>query len=73
MSVSLSGTPLGGFTAEPAFAEARLRLPDPLPPGPPVLRLDVTAWRPANLLPDSSDTRDLGVMLDRIRLEERER
>jgi hypothetical protein len=73
VSVSLSGTPLGGFTAEPAFAEARLRLPDPLPPGPPVLRLDVTAWRPANLLPDSSDTRDLGVMLDRIRLEERER
>jgi hypothetical protein len=58
VSVSLSGTPLGGFTVEP---------------GPPVLRLDVTAWRPANLLPDSSDTRDLGVMLDRIRLEERER
>ncbi len=71
VTVSLSGTSLGGFAAEPGFADARLRLPDPLPPGPPVLRHDVAAWRPANLLPDSSDTRDLGVMLDRIRLEGR--
>ncbi len=71
VNASLSGTSLGAFAAGPGFAEARLRLPDPLPPGPPVLRLDVAAWRPANLLPDSTDTRDLGVMLDRIRLEAR--
>lgn len=70
-AVSLSGASLGAFAPGPAFADVRLRLPDPLPPGPPVLRLDVPAWRPANLLPDSSDTRDLGVMLDRIRLEAR--
>jgi hypothetical protein len=34
-----------------------------------VLRFDVNAWRPANVLPEATDTRDLGVMLDRLRLE----
>ena len=46
----------------------RLRLPDPLPPGPPVLRFDVPTFRPANVWPGDADTRDLGVMVDRIRL-----
>ncbi|HET7292525.1 MAG TPA: glycosyltransferase family 39 protein [Vicinamibacteria bacterium] len=71
VSASLSGVALGVFTPGLAFADARLRLPDPLPSGPPVLRLDVPAWRPANVLSGSSDTRDLGVMVDRVRLEAR--
>ena len=33
-----------------------------------VLRLDVPTFRPANAWPDDPDTRDLGVMLDRIQL-----
>lgn len=67
--VSLSGVALGGFTPGPDFGEARLRLPDPLPPGPPVVRLDVPAWRPINVLPGSSDGRDLGIVVDAVRLE----
>jgi hypothetical protein len=34
-----------------------------------VLRLDVAGWRPANTEPGSTDVRDLGVMVDRVRLE----
>lgn len=64
--VSLSGEPLGSFQAGGPFADHVLRAPDPLPPGPPVLRLDVKAWRPANVEKGSSDVRDLGVMLDRV-------
>ena len=45
-----------------------LRLPEAFPPGPAVLRLDVPAWRPVNTDPASSDTRDLGVMVDRVRI-----
>jgi hypothetical protein len=51
------------------FSEYRFTLPAPLPPGPPLLRLDVPAWRPANVLPGSDDVRDLGVMVDRIRVD----
>ena len=69
VTVSLSGQLLGSFVAGPEFADHALRLPSPLPPGPPVLRLDVPAWRPVNLLPGSTDIRDLGVMLHRIRIE----
>jgi hypothetical protein len=69
VSASLAGVPLGRFTPGASFEEFRLRLPDPLPPGPPVLRLDVPAFRPANLLPGSDDVRDLGVMIDRLRVE----
>lgn len=68
VKVSLSGVPLGEFLAGPGWSEHGLALPDPLPAGPPVLRLDVPAWRPANVLPGSTDTRDLGVMVDRIRV-----
>jgi hypothetical protein len=71
VSASLSGVELGGFVAEPDWSEHALALPEPLPAGPPVLRLDVKAFRPANALPDSADMRDLGVMLDSIRIEAR--
>jgi hypothetical protein len=65
--VSLDGTPLGTFVAGPDWQEHRLPIRQP-PAGPLVLRLDVPAWRPANVLPGSVDHRDLGVMVDRIRL-----
>jgi len=68
ISLSIGGTPVGRFEAGRDWAEHTLRLPDPLPPGPPVLRLDVPTFRPANAWPDDPDTRDLGVMLDRIQL-----
>jgi hypothetical protein len=68
VAASLSGAPLGGFTVGPDWDDFRLRLPDPLPPGAPVLRLDVPPFRPLNLIPGSRDPRDLGVMLDRIRI-----
>lgn len=68
VTASLSGMALGGFTVGADWAEHRLTLPDPLPPGPPVLRLDVPPFRPINVLPSSRDPRDLGVMLDRIRI-----
>jgi hypothetical protein len=66
---SLSGAPLGSFTATADWRDHRLALPAVLPPGPPVLRLEVRAWRPANVDPASSDVRDLGVMVDRVRVE----
>ena len=31
-----------------------------------MLRLDMPAWRPINVMFDSEDTRDLGIMVDRI-------
>jgi hypothetical protein len=72
--VSLSGVRLGQFVPGPAWTTAEFPLPAAPPAGPPVLRLDVTdgrrgralTWRPANVLPGSDDTRDLGVMVDRI-------
>lgn len=69
VTASLSGVSVGGFTASEFLHEYRLRMPDPLPPGPPVLRFDVPAWRPANVQAASTDTRDLGLMVDWIRLE----
>jgi len=69
VSARLSGVPLGTVRVEGDFSEYRFTLPAPLPPGPPLLRLDVPAWRPANVLPGSDDVRDLGVMVDRIRVD----
>jgi hypothetical protein len=69
VTASLSGVAVGGFTASEFLQDYTLRMPDPLPPGPPVLRFDVPAWRPANVIASSSDTRDLGVMVDRMRME----
>jgi hypothetical protein len=66
--VSLGRTPLGTITAGPDWTEHRLPVPlgvaDPLP----LLRLDVEGWRPANTEPGSDDVRDLGVMVDRVRM-----
>jgi len=66
---SLSGAALGTFAPTIGFGDYALQLPATLPAGPPVLRFDVNAWRPANSVPGDTDTRDLGVMLDRLRLE----
>jgi len=68
VKVSLGGALVGSFAATREWSERSLRLPDPLPPGPPVLRLDVPAFRPANVLPGATDARDLGIMVDRIAL-----
>jgi hypothetical protein len=69
VTASVSGQAIGTFVATPDWGEYALRLPSPLPPGPPVLRFDVPSWRPVNVLPGSDDVRDLGVMLHRIRIE----
>jgi hypothetical protein len=66
VEASVSGLHLGSFVVGPEWAEYLLPLPRALPPGPPVLRLDVPPWRPANVLPGSRDERDLGVMVDRV-------
>jgi hypothetical protein len=66
--VSLSGVPLGTLELGPDWVDHGFVLPTPLPAGPPVLRLDVPAFRPANVMPGSEDTRELGLMLDRIRV-----
>ncbi|HEV7503246.1 MAG TPA: hypothetical protein VGQ33_24675, partial [Vicinamibacteria bacterium] len=68
VSVSIGGAAVGRFDAGREWEEHRLRLPDPLPPGPPELRFDLPTFRPANVWPGDADTRDLGVMVDRIRL-----
>jgi hypothetical protein len=69
VKATFSGQAVGGFRVGDTWGDYTVRLPDPLPPRPPILRLDVPAWRPANVLPGSSDMRDLGVMVDRIVLE----
>jgi hypothetical protein len=68
VTATLSGAPIGSFLAGPDWVTYSLRLPNPLPPGPPVLRLDVPAWRPVNFLAGSSDIRDLGIMIDRVQV-----
>ena len=70
VAVSMGGETVGAFPAGSEWADHTVRLPDPLPPGPPVLRLDVPTFRPANVGLAADDARDLGVMLDRIRLAE---
>jgi len=68
VEVSLSGVRVGSFVAGPSWESHILALPAGLPSGPPVLRLDVPAWRPVNVLPGATDTRDLGIMVDSIHL-----
>ena len=68
VEVSLNGAALGAFIAGPEWNEHALRLPDPLPAGPRVLRLDVAAWRPVHTDPAAGDERDLGVMVDRLEI-----
>ncbi len=68
VAVRLNGVPLGDFEAESGWTEHAFTLPDVLPAGPPVLRLDVAAWRPTHTDPLSNDERDLGVMVDRLEI-----
>jgi hypothetical protein len=68
VAMRLNGVRLGEFQSSSGWSEHVLRLPDPLPAGPPVLRLDVAAWRPTHTDPLSTDERDLGVMVDRLEI-----
>jgi hypothetical protein len=69
VTASLSGQVLGRFTVGARFETHTLPLPAELGEEAPVLRLDVAPWRPANVVPGSEDVRDLGVMVDRIRVD----
>ena len=66
VKVVFNEIPVGGFTADAEWRDAEITLPDPLPPGSGILRLEVPAWRPSNTDKSSTDTRDLGVMVDRV-------
>jgi hypothetical protein len=66
--VSLGGIPLGAFDAAADWQAFTLRVPQSFDGSVPVLRLDVPGWRPANTEKGSSDVRDLGVMVDRVRM-----
>lgn len=68
VKVSLSGHELGRFEATPGWREDAFTLPAALPPGPPLVRLDVPAFRPSNVWRGDPDTRELGVMVDWIRV-----
>jgi dolichyl-phosphate-mannose-protein mannosyltransferase len=70
VSVSIGGQGVGVFPAGADWADHTVRLPDPLPPGPPLVRLDAPTFRPVNTLAGETDPRDLGVMVDRVRLSE---
>ena len=67
--LSLAGTPVGTVEVGREWTESSVVLPAALPEGPPVLRLDAPTFRPVNVLSGTDDARDLGVMIDRIRLE----
>ena len=67
VAVSVGGVPVGSFVPGPDWGEHHLSVPQGVA-GAPLLRFDVPAWRPANVIPGSKDHRDLGVMVDRIRL-----
>ena len=64
VQVSLAGVPLGSFRRRAPFATFRLPLPRRPARGPPVLRLDVTPWRPGERRPPRS-----GVMVDFVAVE----
>ena len=66
VKVVFNEVPVGEFTADAAWRDAEGTLPDPLPPGSGILRLEVPAWRPSNTDKRSTDTRDLGIMVDRV-------
>ncbi|MEO8499263.1 MAG: hypothetical protein ABI565_00005, partial [Vicinamibacteria bacterium] len=61
-------TYVGEFTADGAWRDFEMTLPDPLPQGSKIFRLDVPAWRPANTDPLATDTRDLGIMVDSVEI-----
>ncbi len=67
VTVSLAGVEVGTFEGTNGWAEHEVTLPANLPPGvPPVLRFDVHAWKPSNVNLMNPDTRELGMMVNRI-------
>ena len=58
--------PVGDFTADGIWRDFEITLPDPLPRGSKILRLEVPAWRPTNTDKLATDTRDLGIMVDSV-------
>jgi len=66
--VMLGEVPLGRFTAAGDWEVHRLEVPLEARGKGALLRLDVPGWRPANTDPSSRDVRDLGVMVDRVRV-----
>ena len=66
VSVFFADVPIGEFTADATWRDFTVTLPDPLPIGSKILRLDVPAWRPSNTDPRATHTRDLGVMVDSV-------
>ena len=57
---------IGEFDADATWRDFEVVVPHPMPPGRGILRLDVPAWRPSNTDPASTDTRDLGILIDSI-------
>lgn|GEM_PF-872071 len=64
--VLFSEVELGDFTADGTWRDFEIALPDPLPKGSKILRLEVPAWRPSNTDKLATDTRDLGIMVDLV-------
>jgi Dolichyl-phosphate-mannose-protein mannosyltransferase len=64
--VTFDEVPVGEFTADGTWRDFEVTLPDPLPDGSKVLRLETPAWRPSNTDRLATDTRDLGIMVDFI-------
>lgn len=60
------GIKVGEFTADGSWRDFEITLPDPLPEGSKILRLEVPAWRPTNTDTLATDARDLGIMVDQI-------
>jgi hypothetical protein len=69
--LSFAGGRLGAFTPDAEWRDFRFLLPADMKGATPVLRLQVPAFRPANVTPGSEDERELGIMVDRIRIEKR--
>ncbi len=67
--VSFSGRRLGTFVPDAEWRDFCFALPPDMKDVTPILRLQVPTFRPSNLAPSSDDERDLGIMLDRIRIE----
>lgn len=68
VEMNLSGKTLGHRLIGADWTSYEILLPKSLPDGPRLLRLRVPTWRPADVLADSSDIRDLGIMVDRVKI-----
>lgn len=68
VTASLDGVSLGTFTPDSKWNAYRVDVPARLSAGSRVVTFSVPAWRPSNTDPSSTDTRDLGIMIDAIRI-----